>query len=127
MFPDPCGAIFAEAAKNGADPTTIVPDDYFVVFGGIAPLPTVGGEFSCSVGPSLEAAAAAIPNGQLRWTTARAIRAGGGRLEWVAEESRHHTINRQHVNITEGGASSSFSELMTNPVPRRARIDGDKK
>jgi hypothetical protein len=36
------------------------------------------------------------------------------------------TPNQQHVNITEGG-STTFSELQPNPVPRKHRIDGDKK
>ena len=123
-FPHPCGDQFEQAVTGGADPTTVVPDDYVVVKGGTLPLPAAGEAFSGAVGPTL-GAAAAVPHGQIRITTAGAIRAAGGVVTWLREKSRHHTINRQHVNITEGG-TSTFSELTRNPVRLRDRIDGDK-
>jgi hypothetical protein len=126
MFPDPCGAEFAEAVRNGADPKTVVPDKYVIVRGGAVPIAPSGTPFSAAAGPTLEAAAAAVPHGQLRVTTAGAIRAQGGLVEWAPEVSRHSTPNQQHVNVTEEG-STTFSELRPNPVPRAQRIDGDKK
>lgn len=88
-------------------------------------MPQPGARFSGAAGPTLEAAAAAVPHGQIRVTTAGAIRAQGGVVEWSLDRSRHNTPNRQHVHITEAG-SSTFSELQPNPVPRKQRIDGDK-
>jgi hypothetical protein len=123
MFPDPCGDAFERAVAAGADPKTVVPDDFVVVKGGTVPIPEAGVEFSGAVGATLEAAATAVPHGQLRTTTVGAIRAAGGIVTWEPEVSRFQTVNRQHVNITEGG-DSSFSGLQPNPVPRRDRIDG---
>lgn len=78
MFPHPCGDQFEHAVANGADPNAVVPDDYVVVKGGTLPLPTAGEVFSGAVGPSLIDAAAAVPHGQIRITTAGDIRAAGG-------------------------------------------------
>jgi hypothetical protein len=125
MVPDPCGAKFEAAVAAGADPKQVIPDDYIIIRGGTSPMPSPGQLFSGAAGPSLAAAAAAIPFGKLRFTTAGAIRVAGGTVEWAPEISRYQTINRQHVNITEGGRST-FSDLQPNPVPRRQRIDGDK-
>jgi hypothetical protein len=126
MFPHPCGDDFADAVNNGADPTTVVPDGYVVAHGGTGPIPPPGTKFSGTAGPTLEAAAAALPHGQLRATTAGAIRARGGTVEWEPDVSRDATVNRQHVNIIEGGPTD-FSAPQANPVPRKLRIDGDKK
>ena len=126
MFPDPCGAEFAEAVRNGNDPKTVVPDGFPIVRGGAGPIAPSGTPFSAATGPSLEAAAAAVPHGRIRATTAGAIRAQGGIVEWAPEVSRHGTPNQQHVNFT-GVGSTTFSELRSNPVPRADRIDGDKK
>lgn len=125
MFPHSCGDAFEQAVANGADPKTVVPDDYVVVKGGTLPLPGPGNEFSGAVGPTLPDAAAAVPHGQIRVTTVGAIRAAGGEVCWAPDVSRHLTTNRQHVNITEAGPSV-FSDLTPNPHPRRDRIDGDK-
>ncbi len=124
MFPHPCGRQLEAAVTAGADPRSVVPDDYVVVKGGTAPLPTDGGVFSGTVGPTLDAAACAVPHGQLRVSTVGAVRAAGGVVVWEPEVSRHLTTNLQHVNIIEAGPT--FSELRPNPVPRTARIDGDK-
>jgi hypothetical protein len=126
MFPCPCGAEFAEAVRNGADPKLVVPDGFVIVRGGVNVLNPSAGPFSGAAGPTRESAAAAVPHGQIRVTTAGAIRAQGGIVEWVPELSRYGTPNQQHVNITEGGPTT-FSELCLNPVPRTQRIDGDKR
>lgn len=125
MFPHPCGGQFEQAVAAGADPRSVVPDEYVVVKGGAAPLPADGGVFSGAVGPTLEAAAGAVPHGQLRVSTVGAIRAAGGAVWWEPELSRHLTPNRQHVNIIEAGPTT-FSDLCPNPVPRSDRIDGDR-
>jgi hypothetical protein len=127
MFPHACGEAFEQAVAAGGDPEAVVPDDYVVVKGGTLPLPQAGsGEaFSGAVGPTLTDAAAAVPHGQIRATTAGAIRSAGGTVTWAPEKSRRHTLNRQHVNIVEGN-TSTFSELTRNPVPLRDRIDGQQ-
>jgi len=124
-FPHPCGDELQWRILHGEDPTAIIPDEYYVTKGGIAPVPDCGTVFSCTVGPSLGDAACALPYGQIRWTTAGAIRAGGGLVIWIAEKSRHQTTNLQHANIVEG-VSTTFSDPIANPVPKRDRIDGDK-
>ena len=123
MFPHPCGALFAEAVRKGADPTTVVPDDYLVVRGGTKPIPAPGQTYSANVGPTLEAAAAAVAYGQIRVTTAGEVRRKGGIVEWLPEHSRHGTLNEQHVHVTETIAST-LSTLRPNPVPKKSRIDG---
>jgi hypothetical protein len=47
--------------NSGTDPKWVVPDNYYVVRGGTAPMEAVGIKFSASVGPSLDDAAAAVP------------------------------------------------------------------
>ena len=122
MFPHSCGDELAEAVRNGADPKTVVPDAFLVVRGGIKPIPPGGTTFSAVVGPTLDAAASAIPNNQGRVATAGAIRHQGGVVEWLPELSAHGTLNQQHVHVTECGATC-FSEPQLNPVPKRQRID----
>jgi hypothetical protein len=123
MFPHTCGKELAEAARNGADPRTVVPDGYAVVRGGIKPIPPLEETFSAVVGPDLQAAASAVPNGQVRVATAGEIRQQGGIVEWLPEISAHGTLDEQHVHVTERGATS-FSEPRPSPVPKRLRIDG---
>lgn len=125
MFPHPCGAQLAAQVQNGAEPTRVVPDDFVVARGGTKPPPAPGTIFSATIGPTLEAAAAAVPHGQVRVATAGAIRQNGGIVEWAAEFSPHGTLNEQHVNVTESG-TSSFSEPRPNPVPKMLRIDAGK-
>lgn len=125
MFPHACGAELDEAVRNGAAPKAVVPDSFQVVRGGTKPIPAAGTPFSATVGPTLDAAAAAVPHGQVRVTTAGSIRRLGGMIEWVPEESPHGTLNQQHVNVTEAGPSA-FSELQPNPIPRKLRIDEGK-
>jgi hypothetical protein len=125
MFPHPCGAAFAQAVQNGADPRAVIPDEYVVVRGGTRPVPPLGQTFSATIGPTLEAAASAVPHGQVRRTTAGAIRRNGGVVEWAPEYSPHGTMNQQHVQVLESGVTT-FSEPMPNPVPRKRRIDEGK-
>ena len=126
MFPHPCGEEFERLVAAGADPATVVPDDYAIVKGGTRPLPAEGELFSGAVGPDLETAGAAVPHGQLRYASVGEIRSAGGIVTWEIELSRYDTLNRQHVNITETGLSV-FSTLIPNPVRLRDRIDGDRQ
>lgn len=124
-FPHPCGEHLRQAVASGADPATVVPDDFVVVRGGTKPLPPAATPFSAAVGPSVADAGCALPHGQLRVTTAGAVRAAGGEVVWVPEYSPRGTMNLQHVHVTEGPAST-FSELTVNPVGRKDRIDEGK-
>jgi len=121
MFPHPCGDQLERAVAAGADPLTVVPGDYVVVRGGTKPMPPPGTPFSASVGPTVDAAACAVPHGQLRATAAGAIRAAGGSVVWVPQPSPKSMMNNQHVHVTEGGPSL-FSALVPNPVPGPRRI-----
>lgn len=126
MFPHSCGADLADAVQRGANPQGVVPDGFVIVHGGSDPLPPTGVTFSGSSGPTLEAAAAAVPHGQIRVSSAGAVRAQAGVVEWEPELSRYGTLNQQHVNITEGGPTT-FSPPQPNPVTRQHRIDGTRK
>jgi hypothetical protein len=70
-----------------------------------------------------ETAAAAVPHGTIRWTTAMTIQMAGGRIRWVPERSRYGILNEQHVNVWVVGANP-FSALQRNPVARVDRIGG---
>lgn len=122
-YPHPCGTDFERAVNGGADPKTVVPDEYFVVRGGIGPLDPPGTPFSGSVGPTLADAASATPYGQLRFALVGTIRGRGGIVEWIPEMTRYRIVNLQHVNILEAGPTA-FSDIQPNPVPRRDRIGG---
>ena len=122
MFPHPCGAELEAAVAAGADPRTVVPDSFVVVRGGLKPHPPTGEVVSGSVGPDLETAGCAIAHGNMRVTTAGAIRAAGGSIVWEPEITPAGTMNYQHVNVVEMGPTV-FSEPQPNPVPRRQRID----
>jgi hypothetical protein len=123
MFPHACGVDLERAVRNGADPAQVVPDDYVVVRGGTKPLPPAGEEFSGFVGPEVAAAGCALPHGQIRVSTAGAIRAAGGRVTWVPEFSPHGTLTLQHVHVVEV-TRTTFGQLKPNPVPKHQRIDG---
>lgn len=113
-----------ELVDQGADPESVVPDAFYVIRRGANDIDPRGGTFSCTVGPTLDSAAFALPHGKIRVTTVGAIRSLGGIVRWVLEKSRHGTINRQHVDVVLQGPHL-FSELQTNPVPKNQRIDGD--
>jgi hypothetical protein len=123
VFPDLCGDSFAVAV--GADPKFVVPDDYVVVRGGTRPWPQSGTIFSAVVGPTLAIAAAAVPYGMIRSSTAGQIRAAGGTITWLPEHSPRGTLNLQHVHVIEIGPTT-FTASQPSPVPKRQRIDGDK-
>lgn len=78
-----------------------------------------------TVGPTLAAAACAVQHGQVRVTTAGAIRAAGGVIEWVPELSPRGTLNLQHADVVEATATV-FPAPVPNPVPRKQRIDEGK-
>ena len=85
-------------------------------------MPVPGTKFSGSYGRTLEEAAAAIPHGTLLATTAGAVRAAGGSIEWELDVSRGGVLNENHVNIVEGDGPSVFSEPFPNPIPKSKRI-----
>lgn len=122
MFPHPCGAELAEAVRNGADPVRVVPDEFVVVRGGVRAVPSTGTKFSAAVGPTLEAAASAVPYGSVREANVGVIRRQGGSVEWVPDHSPRGTLNQQHVHVVERG-QTTFSSPKPNPVPKRLRID----
>jgi RHS repeat-associated protein len=99
-----------------------VASEAFIVRGGTSPMPSPGTTFSGAQGATLEEAAAGVPHGTIRSTTAGAIREGGGTVEAAPELTRSGTMNPNHVNVTEGSGQSSFSEPRSNPVPKKDRI-----
>lgn len=125
MFPHPCGDQLEAAATAGTDPNSVVADDYFVVKGGTLPIPPTGMVFSGAAGPTLEGAACAVPHGKIQYAIVGDIRQGGGVVRWKPERSRYHTLNKQHVNIIEGGPTV-FSNVVWNPVSLKSRIDGQR-
>ena len=121
MFPHPCGDQFEQAVQlYGVSPTGVVPDDYVVVRGGNSPMPATGTLFSGAAGPTLLAAACAVPHGQLRATTAGAIRAAGGTVVWQPGLARSGTINKQHVHVTELGRPRSPRTRAVTRCPWRS-------
>ena len=97
-----------------------VPGGRVIVRGGQSEMPPLGQTFSGSQGATLVEAAAGIPHGSVRETTAADIRANGGTVEVAPETTRSGAVNYQHVNITEG--SPTFGPPKPNPVPKQDRI-----
>lgn len=93
-----------------------------VVRGGAGDLPPPGTVFSGAVGETLADAAAFVPHGTIRFTTVGAMLAAGGSVTLKPEMTRSGKINERHVNLVEGPAPSTFSELLPNPVPKKNRI-----
>jgi hypothetical protein len=112
--------------RGGAEPNTavddLVPDDFIVVRGGTSDVPPVGEIFSGAAGHTLDDAAAGVPHGQIRTTTAGRIRAGGGMVEHAPELTRGGVLNERHVNICLGSGPCPFGPLQPNPVPKSGRI-----
>jgi hypothetical protein len=78
-----------------------------------------------AIGRSLAEAAAGVPHGFIRATTAGQIRAAGGDLQFVPEiDPKTGTMNMQHAHLNEGGSITSFGPPISNPVPKRRRIGG---
>ncbi len=88
-------------------------------------MPAPGQVFSATIGPDLAAAGCALPHNQIRSALVGDIRRRGGSVEWAAEHSNHGTLNEQHVHVVKCG-STSFSEPLPNPVPKKLRIDEGK-
>ena len=99
-----------------------VPDDGVIVRGGQGDMPEPGTPFSGSQGGTVEEAAKGVPHGTITTATAGGIRANGGTVEVAPEPTRSGNVNGQHVNVTEGGDSSSFGPQLPNPVPKQDRI-----
>jgi RHS repeat-associated protein len=112
-------ALGAEGAAMRSGP---VPSDHVVVRGGESPVPPAGETFSGAAGKDLLEAAAAIPHGKLRQTTAGDITAGGGTVEWKPERTRSGVMNYNHVNVCLGTGACPFGPVQPNPVPKNQRI-----
>ena len=102
------------------------PNNNIVVRGGTSPMPPPGSVFSGSHGGSIEEAAAGVPHGTIRSTTAGAIRSNGGTVTVIPEPVYENgPINYKHVNVTEGtDCPSTFSDMFPNPVLRNKRVPG---
>ncbi|HEY3718478.1 MAG TPA: polymorphic toxin-type HINT domain-containing protein [Jatrophihabitantaceae bacterium] len=102
-----------------------VPDEHVVVRGGTTELPPPGEVFSGSHGSVLDDAAAGVPHGQIRATTAGEIRRNGGEVAYAPEyNERVGRTNYQHVNVQLGSQGQPFGDLMPNPVPKARRFGG---
>ena len=110
-----------EKQAQGIDPGTIVPDDYVVVRGGRSELPALGQTFSGSTGATITQAGGGVPHGTIRATTAGAIRAQDGMVEYAPELTRSGAMNFRHVNVTEG-KTTVFGSPQPNPVPKGNRV-----
>jgi hypothetical protein len=100
-----------------------IPDDAVIVRGGQSEMPGAGEVFSGAHGSTVEAAAAGVPHGTIRSTTAGKIRAGGGRVDYAPEYNpRVGRTNYQHVNVCLGRGSCPFSDPFQNPVPKNGRF-----
>ena len=102
-----------------------VPNDYVVVRGGTKTLPEPGTTISGAQGVDLNEAASYVPYGQIRETTAGAIRRASGTVEVAPEPLRGRLEkNYAHVNIKEGPAST-FGLPTENPIkPSKIRMTG---
>ena len=112
----------AGAVKGELHAPGDVRDSQVIVRGGGSEMPKPGSVFSGSQGSTVEEAATGVPHGQIRTSTAGEIRANGGAVDAAPEPTRSGQINGQHVNVTEGGQKSTFSEPRPNPVPKKDRI-----
>ena len=98
------------------------PDASVIVRGGAGEMPAPGTVFSGSQGGTIAEAAQGVPHGTIRTTTAGEVRAAGGQVQVAPEATRSGQINGQHVNVVEGGPTSTFSQPLQNPVPKLDRI-----
>jgi hypothetical protein len=116
-------AMSSPTAAGRFEPTDsyYVPDDTVIVRGGQGDFPGAGTRFSGAMGRSVTDAGGAVPDGSIRVTTAGAIRAAGGTVEYAPDEGRNGWMNYKHVNVTLGGGNP-FSEVRSNPVPRGGRM-----
>lgn len=100
-----------------------VPDSFTLVKGGTKPPPPAGEVFSVSYGQTVAEAGAGVPHGQVQVTTAGQVRANGGMVE-VMPENTGTIMNMQHANVTLKSTNSIFSAPVPNPVPKAGRIGG---
>jgi hypothetical protein len=113
----------AKLLEAGADAKTVVPDSAIIVRGGQAYTHQPGSILSAQMGSSATEAAAGLPHGTVRITTAGAIRAAGGTVE-LAPEAVYPggPLNTWHVNITEGVSPAFPAHGSPNPVPKAQRL-----
>jgi hypothetical protein len=109
--------------EAGANPKTVVPDSAIIVRGGQTYAPQPGNVISAQMGSSAADAAAGLPHGTVRVTTAGEIRAAGGTVELVPEAAYPGgPINTWHVNITEGANPAFPAQGTAGPVPKAQRL-----
>lgn len=102
-----------------------VPDTAVIVRGGQSALPPSGKTFSGAYGKTVDDAAAGVPHGTIRSTTAGDVRAGGGTVRYNPEFNPNvGRINFQHVDVCIGPGGCGFSDPFRNPVPNRGRFGG---
>jgi hypothetical protein len=107
----------------GANSKTVVPDDAIIVRGGQAYTAQAGKVISAQMGASAAEAAAGLPLGTVRVTTAGEIRAAGGAVELVPEAVYPGgPLNTWHVNITEGPKPAFPAQGVTSPVQKAQRL-----
>jgi hypothetical protein len=115
------GAGEAAGTRGAAD--SAIPDATVVVRGGQGEMPPAGQVFSGAQGRTLKEAAAGVPHGTIRSTTAGEIRAGGGSVEYAPEfNAKVGRTNYQHVDVCLGEGSCPFSSPFANPVPKQSRF-----
>jgi hypothetical protein len=109
--------------EAGANPKTVVPDSAIIVRGGQAYNHQPGNVISAQMGSSAAEAAAGLPHGTVRVTTAGAIRAAGGTVELVPEAVYPGgPFNTWHVDITEGANQAFPTQGTPSPVPKAQRL-----
>ncbi len=112
-----------EQLEAGGNPSTVVPDSAIIVRGGRAYAPQPGNVISARMGSSATEAAAGLPHGTVRVTTAGEIRAAGGMVELVPEAAYPGgPLNTWHVNITEGANPAFPAQGIPSPVPKAQRL-----
>jgi len=109
--------------EAGANPKTVVPDSAIIVRGGQAYAPQPGSVISAQMGSNAAEAAAGLPHGTVRVTTAREIRSAGGTVELMPEPVYPGgPMNTWHVNITEGANPAFPGGGTPSPVPKADRL-----
>jgi hypothetical protein len=109
--------------EAGANPKTVVPDSAIIVRGGRAYTHQPGSILSAQMGSSAAEAAAGLPHGTVRVTTAGEIRAAGGTVELVPEAAYPGgPMNTWHVNVTEGANPAFSAQATYSPVPKAQRL-----
>lgn len=90
-------------------------------------MPGAGVEFSGPMGATIKEAGAGVPHGSLRATTAGAIRAAGGIVEYAPEPiaGEGSPLNYNHVNVTLG-SDDPFGAIEANPAPKAGRLAPDE-